>query len=788
MAKRMRSRRALPGIKDTTTPRMQVVGLTVMAVLLFLVQLFSIAETNKVTALILMVLALCAGVVCLPTLRQRINLPLLLLLLLVLMNGISLFYAQAGKFALREFLKLVTALCSGLLLLMLTPGEGVKPGRRIATVLEGASALAALFSIDLISTRLLVDPLRALLNLFSTFYQNMPGVEPGVRMVSLFDNPNIFAGCVGIGVLLSLSLAMSSEGKKERRLHLCCLYVSAAAFVLAFSMGASFSIALAFIAYLLLEHGERRGELLLLMVKTLVLVMLGVLLTAATALDTWDGIQVVPILCLVVGSALLCLADAFLGRKLAEHLRTRKKAPLVAILVLVVLLAGFALAAYNVTGGVSLAEGDTLRRSAYPTPGTYTLTADGGDGVQVTVESQNRQDTMMHTASVLYKGALSDASFTVPEDSQVLYFTFKATNAAELRSVEYVGSEDSGRIPLGYKLLPEFIANRIQGLFSNQNAIQRTVFFEDGMKLFRRSPIVGLGLGTFENAICSVQSFFYETKYVHNHYIQILLETGVIGLLLFVGLIGVSAAVILISRKRGNFHPLTPALGGALVFMAVHCATEVVFSSQFYLPLAFGVFILISLCCGDALSIPLINRSIKNGTALVSGLLIVAFLCVLCGNLFAAGLAKHTPTFAAIERAAEMDKFEWADYALSYVLSTVDESVPDDVREQAEVFATRLSKLNSNIIPLRLTQYYLYTGRVTEAMEMANKYTEFCASSSSAWNALFVILSYYYIPTEEFHEGTMQLVHSMLQWDEENIGSIELNEDSVKFIEFISEQ
>ena len=46
-------------------------------------------------------------------------------------------------------------------------------------------------------------------------------------------------------------------------------YINALSFLLAFSMGASGMIALAFLAYLLLEKADRRPALLLLMVETL---------------------------------------------------------------------------------------------------------------------------------------------------------------------------------------------------------------------------------------------------------------------------------------------------------------------------------------------------------------------------------------------------------------------------------------------------------------------------------------------------------------------------------------
>ena len=59
-------------------------------------------------------------------------------------------------------------------------------------------------------------------------------MEAGVRMTSIFENPNVFAGCVGIAVLLSLGLIQSSKTNWEKRIHQVLLFLNALAFVLAF--------------------------------------------------------------------------------------------------------------------------------------------------------------------------------------------------------------------------------------------------------------------------------------------------------------------------------------------------------------------------------------------------------------------------------------------------------------------------------------------------------------------------------------------------------------------------
>ena len=262
-----------------------------------------------------------------------------------------------------------------------------------------------------------------------------------------------------------------------------------------------------------------------------------------------------------------------------------------------VLLAAFAAAALTLTGPADLAAGESLRRAEYPGAGEYTLNIQATGPVTVTIESQNQQETMMHTSTVLYSGSADGARFTVPEDSLVTYFNFRAKEGLTLSEASFTGEAGTTALKLEYSLLPGFIANRLQGLFANENAIQRTVFFADGMKLFRRSPVLGLGLGAFESASPGVQSFYYETKYTHNHYVETLLTTGVVGLILFVGMLGLCAAAVWKNlRRKEEADALAPALGAALVFMAGHGAVEVVISSCYYLPIALGVLGLICLC------------------------------------------------------------------------------------------------------------------------------------------------------------------------------------------------
>lgn len=108
-------------------------------------------------------------------------------------------------------------------------------------MLKGGAVVSELVSIDLLSTHLIQWPVLGLLWLFTPDYTDIGRVK-GERMTSIFTNPNVFAGCISIGVFLAMRLAGTSQHKGHRRFHLVCLYINALFFFLAFSMDANGTI------------------------------------------------------------------------------------------------------------------------------------------------------------------------------------------------------------------------------------------------------------------------------------------------------------------------------------------------------------------------------------------------------------------------------------------------------------------------------------------------------------------------------------------------------------------
>lgn len=702
------------------------------------------------------------ALLCFADLKPLKNVSTLLLLAYVVFSGFTIFWAMSGKFFLREYSKIFAA-TAVFLFVVLVRRSSLRFRRHVMTVIAGISSLYAIANVEAATTGLI----RALLSGLPSMAGVDFGFESGTRLTGIFGNANSMATVLAFGILFSIALLCSAEGKGERSLFAGMLSINAYAFLLAFSMGALACFVLAVLVYLI-SAGSGRMAALLRMLEAAVPTLLCAF--AAFPFFNREGAALyLPLLFLILDLVLVILLEQKVIPRALTALAGKQKAALLMVIVVILLAAGYIVAGYHLTGAYSF--GETLERSAYPDPGQHTLSVDAAGDVNVTILSQDRSQTMMHTNTELYSGSASDASFTVPEGSMVCFFTFEAEPGTVLRSASVDGTES---IPLKYTLLPGFAANRLQGLWANENAIQRGVFMEDGWKLFRLSPVIGNGVGAFETGVSSVQSFYYETKYVHNHYIQTMLESGVVGLVCFAGTI-LTLAAALWKKHRAEMDPefsfAYPAFWAALVMAAAHAAIEVSLSIVVDLCFVYALFGLIVRDCGtipgrkpveEAPPAPPVEPPTAKGKKkkqlqkkvpekpvekkrnplphIAAILLPALFLLTLCGNLWAISIesksaSSETEFFENLELAAKVDLYEKNDAKLSYVMAQLSTENPGAHLDRANEYAAELSQVQSNSIPQYLVSFYLGTQQYERAIDAAIQGASYSASNPKVWNA-----------------------------------------------------
>jgi tetratricopeptide (TPR) repeat protein len=80
-------------------------------------------------------------------------------------------------------------------------------------------------------------------------------------------------------------------------------------------------------------------------------------------------------------------------------------------------------------------------------------------------------------------------------------------------------------------------ANRLAKIdFSANEARERLVFFEDALKIARDYPLLGTGGRGWNAVYKKYQGYHYTSTEVHNHYLQVLVEKGALGLTAFLNI------------------------------------------------------------------------------------------------------------------------------------------------------------------------------------------------------------------------------------------------------------
>ena len=753
---------------------------------MFLAVAFFNASTIKVTVVALFIILINVALYNHGLLSKRIFIPLLALTAWFLMDGISSFYANFGSIALDEFLKVFGAFCLVIIFLLISPETEEVKGKWIGTVIATCTAIGCLISIDLLSTHLISGAFTAFSNLFSDYYRDVNGVEAGVRMVSLFNYANSFAAFAALGVLISLGLVDTTpfpfNGRKfDRVFPIVLLFINSLGFILAFSFGAIAFLALAFVAFLAFQPKGRKTDLFVLMIETLIVCFPCVFLIARTSLQPWNGFQPVPILCTVIGAVVLCVLHLYVAPRLIPFLKKHPAVIGTVVIAGIVIACIYMVVGMRLTGSAVLAPGETLTRAIYAKPGTYVLKIDSDTDLNITVLSKNERQNLIEDSTILYEGNESDISIMVPDDSLILWFYFTAPNGGIISSASIENSADKYEIPLEYKLIPRFIATRLQGLRVSENMAKRISLYESAVKIFGKSPLIGSGIAAFQDNARRVQNFYYVSKYAHNHYLESLVETGIVGLILFIAMLGTAAAAVIKTLLNERKSSLIPALGAAILFMIGHAAMDVDFSFYASLPVALSVLVMINLCCGSALRIP--GEKIKKVFIIIAAVFSTIFVVFVALNVSAKNSLEGEVTLKQLDNASKIDFYEWTDESATIVnAATENYDLLDQKQKQiAERHAARLAKKNIYDL-ITDSAYYFRTGRAKEAFDTMERFLDYVRSENSAWNMSFELLEMYESEDKTYLEGVKRIIGKLDDWNEINLGTTELDERSASFV------
>lgn len=660
----------------------------------------------------------------------------------MLLAGISTLYARSGKFAIAEFACMLTAFAV-FTAIVLCSKEGMVSFRRTAAVLACAAAPVGVLSIDAASCNILMRPFRALMEVVGPGY-GITGSYFYSRLHTIFGNPNIYAGLMSIACLLSLWLVITAETRKQKILCSILLMVNAISYLLAFSMGSLGVFVAACLLMLALCPKEKRIGFFLLLLQTAIVALIAGAVSVTGFGDTVTG-SPVPMLMLVIGCAAACVLEVFAREKIADALAGKGKLLIGVIAGIIVVVLIYLIAALNMTGPYTFGTEGDFRRTADLSEGEYTLTMDATGTVNVRVAYKNTSNLIQNNETDLASGTSDEAvTFAVPEDSELVFFYFSCSEpGVTINSASYTGTQD-GSLKVGYTILPSFIADRIQDLTANGNVVQRGVYRQDAIKLWLTSPIIGRGLGGFENGVVSVQDYYYETKYAHNHYVEMLCDLGVLGLAAFLALLGTAVWVLVKTRKQ---KPLVVMLLAACVLqMFGQAVSDVIWSVGGCMPMFFAVLALVTLYCGDCLRLKVPQKSKGGAVRWPVAAVSAAFIVLIGLNLFAQStFYSDNLTLEDLKQCASIDPFEANDYKLSYLISGGSE---EGVADQ---YAADLAKEESNSITIPLAQYYAGSGQVDNALDILDHGSDYMRADEAVWQQMFDVYETIVDPVGQFN-------------------------------------
>ncbi|KXG78352.1 Beta-barrel assembly-enhancing protease [Fervidicola ferrireducens] len=392
---------------------------------------------------------------------------------------------------------------------------------------------------------------------------NYPGAFVGGRINSTLQYPNTLAAYLTAALMLGFGLQVTSEKLWQKTVLAAVNYTLFLAFIFALSRAAWLMFP---VFYLILIVGIPGSYKMKVIGYSLQTFAAGIF--ASPGFDSGiTGGETSKVWLWYVAGLIFAVVVFYIFEKLSERITVRiKPVTLISAFVILTIIAGTAAyIALTTEKPLTLAHGpdepESWKTSWYTVgnvkPDTeYVLkvTVSTRPGLEqdrwggaVLIKSVDKNNKETDIKSEFFNKALDHQLIEIPfkslKDTAKLRIGF-ANNfpgtSATFSNAEIFEANDKAagrRIILAYKYIPEAVAQRLSSISFGEFSFQgRLSFYRDALKIIKEHPILGMGGGGWKSAYFAYQSYRYFTTEVHSFFLQLMVETGIIGLIAFLAI------------------------------------------------------------------------------------------------------------------------------------------------------------------------------------------------------------------------------------------------------------
>jgi len=504
------------------------------------------------------------------------------LLVLLLAYCISFFSAVHTRDALEEVLKVAAYVVVYLMALDICRYMSIPPFKAKQEEGQNPSSLGGNITKDGITTESIPPGITLLLHLVLAAavvvtiaslgvpagHWEFPGAYASARIASPMGYANTAAAYFMAAYFLALGLAPLAK-KYWNTLYLGPAALMLFAIILTFSRGAWLMLVpLSLLLIIIAAPGERLRSLLYLMATALAAVPTALMADPIYRSDTPEQAWLLVAVALVVSVVLGLLAELYLGQSRKVRIGVAGGAGAAVFTALFIIFIMPALGPVELERDLEEeAESQTVEqvlRGTRPDQ-EYSISLEVNAEINSRVEEEPDYAWRLRVLGGLpgyrdeeiydYRGSATDGweekefSFNTKEEMDRLdiriYNRYPGTSVT-VRNVTLYTEEDSRSLRFALnRMLPDRFYDRLYSYSIDRNLNARVEFMEDAVQIIGDYPVLGTGGGGWNALYRSYQERPYNTTEVHNHFLQVWIEAGLIGFLAFLG-IWISAVVAFI--------------------------------------------------------------------------------------------------------------------------------------------------------------------------------------------------------------------------------------------------